>query len=459
MRGIEAGLMKPKQEKKPVSNDEYSIQRAEYFVDRIINNKPNDRDSIEHEAGYLEMHVQELLDILSKPQSPDTSKIREETEQILIKLFKNAEYKDSKQLDSPPPYRKYTDQYSGSMKKIYAFLALQTLASSGNVTKDYDHLSFFPKHGDMSSAVISALKKHDKGETTDAETLGSNRLLIAILEDYGISSKDTINAWKLSGYDREEDQIALGAMQNLEAIRYLAHASPGSVKVLYNQFGIRHFGRYPENVLLEQYKERDSSAKPYGVMFSAVADHNGAFRKGLWRDTRDLWKHLKGKYSFRIFEVDRKFSIGRRFVECDAKYGKHQKISFAKFNGHGQKNRVTFGKNNESTWRFIVRTFFNQSESTSISSKDLEGEGFKRAKNFFIQSPHFLFTACSAGEQGGIVQKASKIYGGEALGQDYIGSDPPLRPIFDDKSVIEKFVADPPEWESLIGRYRNGERL
>lgn len=446
------------QETRSESADQKELQQAEYFVDRIINSKTSDQNALQIETRYLEMHVGNLLDMMTKPPLSEISDIRNEAERIILKLFQNAEYADETQLNSPTSYRKYKDQYRESMKKIYSFLALQTLASSGNVTKDYNHLTYFSTNGDMGPSVISALERRDKGEVTRSQTQASNELMKKILESYGIPPEDTIKAWKLSGYSQQEsDEIALGAMQNIESMRYLEKANPGSVHTLYKQFGIRHFGRYPEKLLEEQYKERDNCDKPYGVMFSAIDDHNGALRTD-WGDTKDIWQHLEEKYLFRIFEFDRKFSLGRRFVECDNKYGKNHKISFAKFNGHGKRNSIVFGKRNEGVWNFLARTLFKKSDSTSITSHDLEGSGFKRAKDFFIKSPHLIFQACSAGEEGGFVQKASKIYETEALGQDYTGSSLPIRPVLDDRGVITKFEAYA-GWEELAGRYHKGERI
>ncbi|MFZ2882186.1 MAG: hypothetical protein WA019_03870 [Candidatus Moraniibacteriota bacterium] len=459
MFNLESGLMRSKKETESKSVDEKNVQRAEYFADRIINNEPSDPTALEHETQYLKMHVQDLLDILAKPQSENDSELRDNAERIILKIFKNAEYKDEIQLDSPPAYRKYADQYGGVMKKIYSFLALQTLASSGRTIKDYNHLSHYDsKEGGMGPAVISALEKRDKGEATKYQIQASNKLLIKILEEYSLPPEDTISAWKSSGYTNSGDEIALGAMQNVEAMRYLESVYPGSAGVLSKQFGIRHFGRYPEKLLAEQYQERDNCDKPYGVMFSAISDHNGVFRTA-WGDTKFLWENLKGKYSFRIFEVGRKFGIGRRLVECNVKYGERHKISFAKFNGHGEKNKIIFGRNDENVFNVLTRTLFRKSEPTSISSRDLEGGGFKRAKKFFIESPHLIFEACGAGVENGIVQKASKIYETETLGQDYVGSSLPIHPVLDNEGVISSFATYSKEWEKLAGRYRKGERI
>jgi hypothetical protein len=448
----------PKKEIESKSSEQEKIQRAEYFVDRIISDVQKDPVALEVETQHLEMHIQGLLDMLTKSQSPDALEIRESAERVIFKLFKNAEYEDLTQLDSPPAYRKYKDQYSGSMKKIYSFLAVQTMASSGNITKDYDHLPYFTRNSTIGSAVITALEKRDKGEVTKDQLQAADELLKKILEEYGLPLKDTLEAWKSSGYSEgEKDEVTLGAIQNIEAMRYLERTKPGSVSALRNQFGIRHFGRYPENLLLEQCQEIDNSSKPYGVMFSAVDDHNGAFRTD-WGDTKFLWDSLEGKYLLRAFEFDRKFSLGRRLVESDNKYGKDNKISFSVFRGHAEKNRVIFGKHKENVWNFLSRTLFKKSIPTSITSEDLEGEGFKRAKKFFIESPHFIFEACSAGEEGGIVQKVSKTYEGEALGQDYAGSNLPIKPVFNNEGVIDRFETLG-EWEELAGRYQNGERI
>jgi hypothetical protein len=49
-----------------------------------------------------------------------------------------------------------------------------------------------------------------------------------------------------------------------------------SAKYLYDNFGIRGFGRYRIHELKKQYDERDNM-DPYGLFFQAVMDWNGSF--------------------------------------------------------------------------------------------------------------------------------------------------------------------------------------
>ncbi len=457
---FESGYMTlPDNEGEPKSSEQEKIRQAEHLADRIINNEQNSSDTVENESGNLESHVQDLLDLIVKSQSPDSSKICEEAERVILKVFKNAEYTDSDQLDKPPMYREYKDQYRGSMGKIYSFLALQTLASSGRATKNYESINLLTDKSVMGSSVISALKRRDNKEVPKEQAQAANRFLEKMLEEYGVSVENIIDAWKLSAYGENNDKVAVGAMQNIEAMRFLEKNHPGSVNALNGQFGMKHFGRYPEKALIKQYEERDDCDKPYGVMFSAIADHNGVFRTGLWSDTNNLQKDLGDKYLLRIFEVDRKFGIGRRLVECDDRYGENNKISFAKFNGHGEKDKILFGKGNESVWGFISNMLSKKGDSTSVSSKDLDGRGFRRAKKFFTESPYFVYASCGAGEEGGIVQKSSEVYQGEALGQDYVGSSFPVRPDFDEKGVLTGFSTRNKEWEKAAGRYHKGQRI
>lgn len=212
-------------------------------------------------------------------------------------------------------------------------------------------------------------------------------------------SADIVRAWIAS---TEFDAIGDRVERNLNTMYELEKLESGSVKYLNNKFGINCFGRYPTEMLVEQYRSRDDKESPYGLIFYPHGDHNGAFYSD-GKVLSDFFKQLQQikrgdgtKYNVRIFECKNLFSLGRGVVSSFREYGK---IHFAVIGGHGSKNGLWFGN------------------SESVSKSDIiRGEGIHRSIDFFIPQPPIVLVACSAGMEGGIAEEISKLSGGEVQG-------------------------------------------
>lgn len=202
-----------------------------------------------------------------------------------------------------------------------------------------------------------------------------------------------------AGFDYAALQVTwahAGAHERENALRLLRleHKVPGLPKALNKEFGVTHFSRYPEAVLIRQYELRNRTDVPYGILLNALYDHNGALQKDS-NAIDDLACSIRGQYELRIIECESKVDIGRKLQALHAKYtatDKNNKIQFAVIGGHGNKNEIAFG---------------NTSTADRLLQTDLAGKGFQRVRDFFIKSPIIIVTSCRAGESGGIAQELS----------------------------------------------------
>lgn len=218
-----------------------------------------------------------------------------------------------------------------------------------------------------------------------------------LLNQYGLNliKGNLLYAWALNhGYTvaaEDRKDIFAGVRTNLENIMALEMRNPGAAKALYEQFGIRNFGRYPVSILTAQFLERDDKEKPYGVFLNAVFDYAPLVvdrQSGL----SDLFQHFHEDYNVRIVEANSKLDLIKALRKLDRRYGDKQKISFGFVSGHGSKDSIWLGGSSDP--RYSLRT--------SDLSK-AEGR-----INCFVDNPIFVLRACSTGAEAGIGQEWSR---------------------------------------------------
>lgn len=204
--------------------------------------------------------------------------------------------------------------------------------------------------------------------------------------------------WMRVGDDQQEEITGpshqYAYTQNLQVLYELKQVSSDAPSVLFDQFGITHFGRYTREMLVKQYEEREIQ-KPYGIILFPIADHNGAFFHSVMlldQIQRDLETH---GYSVRIVEADSKESVARRLITLDRIYGQGEtghKIDFAFIGGHGSKNTVSFGEGEHAREQF--------------TTAEIEGSGIGRGvKQFFTPEAKTMLFSCSTGAEGGIAEE------------------------------------------------------
>lgn len=185
----------------------------------------------------------------------------------------------------------------------------------------------------------------DAKNSTVIERRIGEKLLSTICERYELNPREILQWWDDAGSDYEQIDAegkprVIWEKQwtyknNIEALIDLEKKRPKSAKVLRDEFGIRNFGRYPLEILMKQYDERNKQGR-HGIVITAKSDYNGAFFNSAWVGTLSSeLQQLQPPTFLRVVEVDSKRSLGRIYAHFDKRYGQAHKLSFGIYNGHG----------------------------------------------------------------------------------------------------------------------------
>ena len=273
-------------------------------------------------------------------------------------------------------------------------------------------LSSLVEKGDFNVGVLAAFEHISGKNKKEYESA-----LAKFVESKGLDAEDMLKAWK---------QSRGMFLFNPETLRKIEDERPGSGLVLNKEFSIKTFGRYPQEMLVDQYDLRDQDV-PYGIFLYAHGDHNGAFSQDIGVN-RKLGEDVKGKYAIRISEANSIFEIGRRLVSSNLRYGDKNKISFAIVAGHGTKDSIAFGDG--------ALTQMGLSSKDVLSKKHLKGEGVRRVKDFFVPNPEILLASCSTGKEKGIAQEMSGIFSANVTAPDVPAYPIEIRANFDENNRI-----------------------
>lgn len=195
---------------------------------------------------------------------------------------------------------------------------------------------------------------------------------------------------------------------NLDQVFELEHSIPGITKWLRANFGIQHLGRYPSRLLEAQYRERDDTDRPYGLIVYPYADDNTAFHNDMWlfinlkEQLDNLYNSKSIKYNLRILEAGNIGEMAKRLIRIRRKYGP---AAFGIIGGHGDSDSIKFGKG----WR----------PGDILTSDQLRtSKGIQRGiASFFQQDAPIILISCSTGKRNGIAQVLSK-FGVSVTGPD-----------------------------------------
>lgn len=208
-----------------------------------------------------------------------------------------------------------------------------------------------------------------------------------LFQKYNLRAQPFFEAWYRAGAKLPTIEENILSMYELET------KEPGSVELLARKFGIANFSRYPEEMLLAQYRSIDDKERPYGIIIYPYADHNGAFYRN--KDAfRGLHSQLYYTHNIRIAECESRQQIARTLIKLDSAYGDMQKISFAIIGGHGAEDMIQFGDGDKK--RYFIHV------------DDLAGKGLQRTTKFFAKQPTIMLVSCSTGTESGIGQLLSK---------------------------------------------------
>ena len=246
----------------------------------------------------------------------------------------------------------------------------------------------------------------------------------AKLIEVGLPPFEVYDAWALS--IKPADHVE-AIVLNLKKIKELESTKQGCVKFLYDKFGIADFSRYPSAILLDMVENYENKEKPYGMIIFPRNDWNGAFYHN--HDIlKQLHDQLNGEFLLRIAECENKTDIAKTLVKLDKLYnpadGSGHRMSLLILGGHGQKDNIRFG---------------GQDEKHSLHIEDLMGRGVKKTTKFFEANPTIILNSCSTGVESGIGQELSEMLGAKVIAPKIPTS---LSGIYATKDDKGKFVFD-----------------
>lgn len=221
-----------------------------------------------------------------------------------------------------------------------------------------------------------------------------------MFQDYNLDSDELSNMWhKNANPDNSDSYNKSNVMKkNLITMSYLEFREPGICKTLHDEFGIANFGRYPSELLLEQYRTRNKpkeEQRPYIAIATAQTDHNGAlYNQFNFYDDFQADTDKEG-YDLRIIEVNSKESLNHRLFSLYRKYGK---ISDLFINAHGDPSGMDLGQNDEMAR--ITTDDLYMAEAPKV------GQNTQTIKSIFTDNPSFIFLSCDTGN--GFSQKVSE---------------------------------------------------
>jgi hypothetical protein len=244
-----------------------------------------------------------------------------------------------------------------------------------------------------------------------------------MLKRYGLTSHEAdviFDSWQtlLSPHTEFYDLIKRQILSDsLRVIADIEQKRPGIVRWLYRECNIRHFGRYPDALLIQAYDDREKTNTPHMLYVFPHADWNGAFQTD--RVTlQEVMRKTSPPYAVRIFETGSAEDFEKSMLKLAEKYGK---LDAAIIGGHGNEDSIYFGK----SWK--QRLHKNETERLR-----------RIFKTCFVYDGKVILFSCSTGKKGGIAQQIS-YFGIEVQGPD-INTAPSYIEVILDKGKI-RFIA------------------
>jgi hypothetical protein len=193
-------------------------------------------------------------------------------------------------------------------------------------------------------------------------------------------------------------------ISNFACLHALEGQRPGSAKYLTDNFGIVCFSRYPIEVLLKQYDERDKSDVPFGIYATGRTDHNGsmyAFNKKGKIEELSSKTELNG-YTLKIIEVNNTVDAARKIINLTKKLNK--KASFMFVNAHGNSEEIALGQ-------------FNNFRP-DLNIKDISKPGTKKFFDYFEEGATLVLSSCLTGSEKGIAEEIANTSGMTVIASD-----------------------------------------
>jgi len=218
---------------------------------------------------------------------------------------------------------------------------------------------------------------------------------------------DPDNRDDLQRFNDSSEALTSAMTENIMSLIELEQKKPGVTKQLTDDFGIKHFSRYPSEMLVNQVEEGDKSKEFLGVVLFPMSDPSGAFYHKKYI-LQYLFDDIGQQSRIIIFECKSKASVARALIKTSQKNAQGgQKIDFAIIAGHGGGEHIRFGDE--------FRSYDEIAHDFKLTVDNLEGKGVRKSGKFFSQNPTFILLSCSSGKDSGIGQGISSTFSAEVF--------------------------------------------
>lgn len=199
-------------------------------------------------------------------------------------------------------------------------------------------------------------------------------------------SDDLIHIW-VNGTNDEEVRGDNQFLYQFGQLIRLLGVDPSIPTTLRSDFGIMRVGRYPPEVLIEQFGLADDREVPYGLILSTRIDHNGSYSFGA---ARELFQ--------RMFSQAKKLGITLRFVEV----GSEEEIEEMAYIFSQKYPPAEFGIiiSHASEKRIIL-----DGHAGNIASIDSDLHGFSPLESVIRSKGHVVFDSCEVGRPGSFAER------------------------------------------------------
>jgi hypothetical protein len=194
------------------------------------------------------------------------------------------------------------------------------------------------------------------------------------------------------------------AHQNLSALFSLHHERPGSPQLLYNEYGIVNFARYPLDILINQV-DLHTKQVPYGLVVNAHTDWNGAL--GSYPAQAVLTgfhAQVKDALPIRIIEIANRRDGARKLIMLDDRFGDEHKPEYVLVRAHGSPEVIEFSD-----------SFKGFDRANSLTKEFVESLRFSRIAEILPESPVIILQSCSTGKSKGIGQSIARSIPGSSV--------------------------------------------
>lgn len=217
----------------------------------------------------------------------------------------------------------------------------------------------------------------------------ANLLLGSFLSELGIVSRRTFSSLFESEERRHYMRLGLvnphTTLSNMRHMLALEREGKGVVRWLYNQRGVRNFGRFDESFWLRQYREKDLKLPSMVLIVPSGLSESYMTEASVYGKLQDRLAQLKRPHLLRYIEVRNPSEMLRTFSRLDNTHNKDgtTPISAVLFDGESMSERLYLArKRTEKLWIKDVRSM----RFKSIFRRHLQ--------KTFAEHPLFVFGSC-----------------------------------------------------------------